>query len=96
MVRHQSALRKIQSALNFEGCLNPAFRDTRGVGRNGVAGFVLGALFGVHLVVVLLGFLWPTRLWLVSPPVMKARRSSMASCAYVCCTRAAGSTKMRT
>lgn len=39
----------IQRLLNFEGFANPQFRRPDGLGRVGVAGFVTGLVFGVHL-----------------------------------------------
>lgn len=39
----------IQRALDFEGYRNPQFSRTDGLGRVGVAGFVTGLVFGVHL-----------------------------------------------
>lgn len=42
-------LNAIQRLLDFEGCRNPQFRRTDGLGRVGVAGFVTGLVFGVHL-----------------------------------------------
>lgn len=39
----------IQSALDFEGYRNPQFSRKDGLGRVGVAGFVTGLVFGVHL-----------------------------------------------
>lgn len=39
----------IQRILNFEGHSNPQFGDKHGLGRVGVAGFITGLVFGVHL-----------------------------------------------
>lgn len=39
----------IQRVLDFEGYQNPQFGRTDGLGRVGVAGFVTGLVFGVHL-----------------------------------------------
>eukprot|EP00904_Undaria_pinnatifida_P000818 jgi/Undpi1/10737/HiC_scaffold_29.g13185.m1 len=42
-------LDSIQRLLEFDGCTNPQFRRADGLGRVGVAGFVTGLVFGVHL-----------------------------------------------
>ena len=42
-------LHSIQRLLDFDGCTNPQFKHTDGLGRVGVAGFVTGLVFGVHL-----------------------------------------------
>lgn len=39
----------IQRLLDFEGCTNPQFSRADGLGRVGVAGFLTGIVFGVHL-----------------------------------------------
>lgn len=62
---------RLQRCLNFNfpaAAANPAFRDNRGVGRVGLAGFALGGLWGVHLTVfcgVTLFALGNTTLWLL-------------------------------
>jgi len=39
----------IQRLLDFDGCTNPQFSRADGLGRVGVAGFLTGVVFGVHL-----------------------------------------------
>lgn len=39
----------IQKTLDFEGYRNPQFNRSDGLGRVGVAGFVTGLVFGIHL-----------------------------------------------
>lgn len=39
----------IQRLLDFDGCSNPQFSRADGLGRVGVAGFLTGMVFGVHL-----------------------------------------------
>jgi hypothetical protein len=63
---------RLQALLNFEGCVNQQFSKKTGNGRIGVAGFLLGTVFGLHLAVVLAWVLqWPVRLWLVSAPTRR-------------------------
>lgn len=48
---------KILAALNFEGCINPHFREN-GIGKVGTTGFVLGIIGGIHLgVAVIISYL---------------------------------------
>lgn len=42
-------LESIQRLLDFDGCTNPQFSRVDGLGRVGVAGFLTGVAFGVHL-----------------------------------------------
>ncbi|CAM9885043.1 unnamed protein product, partial [Ectocarpus sp. 13 AM-2016] len=42
-------LNSIQRLLNFDGCTNPQFSSPDGLGQVGVAGFLTGLVFGVHL-----------------------------------------------
>lgn len=60
----------IQKSLNFEGCANPIWKDSKGIGKIATAGFVLGVLFGLHLAVVLCWVVYPVPLWLVSRAFM--------------------------
>lgn len=42
-------LGSIQRLLDFDGCTNPQFSRADGLGRVGIAGFLTGVVFGVHL-----------------------------------------------
>lgn len=42
-------LGSFQRLLDFDGCTNPQFSRADGLGRVGVAGFLTGIVFGVHL-----------------------------------------------
>ena len=61
---------RLQRGLNFDvpaAAGNPAFHTNKGLGRVGLAGFVLGGLWGVHLTVfcVALFFASSNMLWLL-------------------------------
>jgi hypothetical protein len=61
---------RLQRGLNFDvpaATGNPAFHTNKGLGRVGLAGFVLGGLWGVHLTVfcVALFFTSSNTLWLL-------------------------------
>ena len=43
------SIAKIQAVLDFEGWESPQFRAKSGLGRVGLAGFLLGCVFGIHL-----------------------------------------------
>ncbi len=47
---------KVLSALNFEGCVNPHYRED-GIGKIGTTGFVLGIVGGIHYGVALMIFI---------------------------------------
>ncbi|CAM9936028.1 unnamed protein product, partial [Discosporangium mesarthrocarpum] len=45
-------LDRIQRALNFDGWTNPQFKRDDGLGRIGLAGFLIGLVLGIHLSII--------------------------------------------
>ncbi len=59
---------RLQRCLDFDLPVaqhNPSFSTTKGLGRVGLAGFLLGAVWGGHLMALGLAFWTPGQLWLV-------------------------------
>uniref|UniRef100_A0A7S3V2F3 Protein-S-isoprenylcysteine O-methyltransferase n=2 Tax=Aplanochytrium stocchinoi TaxID=215587 RepID=A0A7S3V2F3_9STRA len=60
------ALEYIQDKLNFDSSVTPHFITESGAGRHGVAGLLLGVIFGFHACIILLqGYLDPEKVGLI-------------------------------